>query len=183
MVHNFTESLERGERFEQLLDQHFSQWFSVETVTMEFQRLGIDRIFTKQNGQRFTVEYKTDERAHETGNIFVETVSVKKGETVEKLGWAHTSTAQLLVYYVPGIQRLYIVDMLALRDKLDKWSKQHRTAQADNGGYVGEGLLVPLQKLEKLCRGVQNVTGHVLEQDAKQRTQDRQQDLLRELGY
>lgn len=190
-VHNFSDSLQVGEQYEQLLDAHFGQWFEVEPVTMALQRLGIDRIFTKEvvaeNDSlpgRFTVEYKTDLRAHETGNAYIETVSVKQDGEIKKLGWLHTSTAQILMYYIPGLSQIYIIDVMAMRDQWRKWNKIHRTATADNGDYVGEGLLVPVEKLRRLARGIQKVEdGHISGPDNEPRPESRQQDILRELGY
>ena len=38
---------------------------------MDLQLLGIDRVFTRE-GRSMTVEYKTDRKAKETGNVYVE---------------------------------------------------------------------------------------------------------------
>lgn len=154
MVHKFDESLAFGQYMENLLDDYFSTWFLIEEVSMELQYLGIDRIFTKHStGERFSVEYKADRRAHDTGNVFIETVSVQKGNTIEKLGWALTSTAQRLVYFIPGPNRVYILDMVDIRDMLSKWGDTCKVATAENEGYVGKGLLVPITEIETHARG------------------------------
>lgn len=154
MVHNFKDSLEYGEGVELILDGFFEPWFDITPVTPDQQRLGVDRIFTKlSTGERFSVEYKADRQAHETRNVYIETVSVRKEGKDEKLGWAYTSTAQRLLYFIPGSGIVYILDMIAIRDKLPAWTKKYRTVEADNGDYVGEGILVPVAELDKLARG------------------------------
>ena len=160
MVHKFDESLAFGQYMEQLLDDFFMRWFQIEEVTMDLQRLGIDRIFVKHaTGERFSVEYKADQRASETGNVFIETVSVMKGETVEKLGWALTSTAQRLVYFIPGPNRVYILDMNDIRDMLPKWGERCKMVNVQNEGYVGKGLLVPITEIETHARGRMVIDG------------------------
>lgn len=159
MEHNFDEKLAWGQYMENLLDDYFSTWFSIADVPMALQRLGVDRIFTKRStGERFSVEYKADQRAHETGNVYIETVSVEKDEVIEKLGWAYTSIAQRLVYFIPGPNRLYILDMVDIRDMLSKWGKTCKVATAVNVGYVGKGLLVPITEIETHARGRMVIT-------------------------
>lgn len=186
MTHNFSDSLEVGEKYEGELDEHFSQWFIVKKVSMDLQKLGVDRIFTKRKtGERFTVEYKADSRASETGNMYIETVSVGRDEdTVVTKGWIYTSTAQLLVYFLPDWNRAYIMDMLSLRDKVnEKWIKHHKTARADNGNYWGEGILVPLQKMDKHSRGRVIIDGKISESSPRGRAEHKEKELLEGLGY
>ena len=156
--HNFMDSLAVGEEHEKLLDEFFSRYFDITPATNEEQRLGIDRFFVmKGTGERYSVEYKTDIRAHDTGNAFIETVSVMRGGEVEKLGWVYTSTAQRLLYYIPGMEAVFIFDTMTLRDLVKKW--KYIKAQADNGSYVGEGMLVPMDTIIKHAVGRMAVHG------------------------
>lgn len=153
--------LGKGEKGEQCLDRHFSKRYDIDPVDGKQQRQGIDRIWThKGDGREYTVEYKTDSRTAETGNVFIETMSV---DTEEKLGWAYTSKAQLLVYYVPQCETAYtgtayIVEMTKIKKLLPKWSKAYkdRVVSVPNGdengvNYHTWGILVPLAVFESLC--------------------------------
>ena len=149
MEHDFEEKLVEGEVAEAELDNYFSRWQKIKPVSRELQRLGIDRIWTnKISGTRTTVEYKADSRAADTGNAFIETVSVQS-KTQSKPGWAKTSCAQVLVYYLPNVKRVYVFEMLSIREQLADWGKAYRTAKAVNKDYVGKGILVPLSEFEK----------------------------------
>lgn len=159
-VHKFDVSLKYGEGMEKMLDDYFGKWFDIIPVSPDQQRLGVDRIFTKRlTGERFSVEYKADRQAADTGNVYVETVSVKQYDEVKKLGWALTSTAQRLLYLISGTQTVYILDMVDVRDMLLKWRQRCKKVEVDNGDYVGEGLLVPMAEFETMCRGKHTIDG------------------------
>lgn len=144
--HNWETTLKAGEQGEAILDKYFEQWYWIVSVDSKGQRSGIDRIFTcKATGRVYTVEYKTDMRAAETGRAFIETVSV---DNVEKPGWALTSRAQVLVYYVPPLLKAYLLSMFELKQRLPTWQKAYLMGTAKNEGYNTRGLLVPLTELE-----------------------------------
>ena len=154
MVHKFNESLQYGEGIETMLDAFFSKWFMIEPVTPDLQRLGVDRIFTmNRSKQRFSVEYKADRQAHDTGNAYIETVSVYRDGEIVKFGWANTSIAQRVLYYIEGPRRVYILDLHDIRDMLPKWEKVCKKVDVENEDYSGSGLLVPLTELETMARG------------------------------
>lgn len=154
VVHDFYDKLREGQEYETILDMHFSTWFKTQDYGMDMQRLGVDRIFTKSTGERYTVEYKADIKCGETGNFAIETVSVLTDEgELKKHGWAVTSTAQLLMLYIPSKKLIYIVDMVRLRDHLADWAKKFPTFTAQNKGYVGVGILVPEAEIAKMARG------------------------------
>ena len=161
MVHKFEDSLKYGEKVEALLDDYFEEWFDISPVTPDLQRLGVDRIFVmKSKGHRYSVEYKADRRTQETGNVYIETVSVRKANEptdAYKLGWALTSIAQRLIYYIEGDEVIYILDMKDVRDMLPKWESQYPKAEVVNEKYFGEGILVPVTQLSKLARGVRTL--------------------------
>jgi hypothetical protein len=100
-ANRFEATLIRGTQGESALDDFFRvQGFEVKPVKRFFQERGIDRLFTRGRTTT-TVEYKTDWRAAETGNFFIEVdLQVANGKS-HKPGWAHTFLAQYLVFYVP----------------------------------------------------------------------------------
>ena len=105
-MYKFDAQYRQGQQAETYLDSVFSRWFIVSRVDAAKQRIGIDRIWRgRKRGQRLTVEYKCDRTAASTGNAFIELQSTDRSR-----GWALTSRADWLVYYVPG-QRIYLVRM------------------------------------------------------------------------
>ncbi|HEY8768742.1 MAG TPA: hypothetical protein VIP09_16035 [Dehalococcoidia bacterium] len=154
MTFDFRSQLSKGEAAERLLDEYFSDRYRIFPVDRAAQRSGRDRLFfERDSGERTFVEYKTDWRAQETGNVFVETVSV---DTENKAGWAHTCTADLLFYYVPGrgYEVVYVIEPALLRAELERWSHLYPTRAVQNEGYKTHGLLVPLAEFERLAREV-----------------------------
>jgi hypothetical protein len=148
-VYSFQRQLEQGQEGEKFLDGFFSPDWRIEAATPVQQRQGIDRVFThRANGRALTVEYKTDVKAGMTGNAFVETESVSAGH---KPGWALSSRADYLVYYIPEPATVYIIRMVDLRRQLPIWKARHRTRQVSNVGYVTTGILVPLSELERIA--------------------------------
>lgn len=152
-TYHFPTQLARGETAEAELDAHFGTWFLITKATREQQRHGIDRIFmNKQDGVVSTVEYKTDWRAFETGNAFVETVSVN---TAGKRGWAYTSRSTFLFYHLPSPACLvYILTFSRLRRNLPRWERAYPTRDIQNQGYQTRGLLVPLEEFERTAEEV-----------------------------
>lgn len=151
MTYDFKEQLTAGEKSEKFLDGIFSKDYSVVPVGMDEQRQGIDRIFTRADGTTFAIEYKTDWTASRTGNAFVETVSV---DTANKPGWAYSSQARYLIYYVPGDSLIYVIEFGRLRVHLQRWVNQYPQRAIPNKGYRTRGLLVPLAEFEKIAKQV-----------------------------
>lgn len=147
-MYTFDTQLSKGQASEQELDKFFSEWYDIAPVNMDTQRQGIDRIFTrKDNGRVSKVEYKTDWTASKTHNAFVETVSV---DTTNKPGWAHSSQADYLIYYVPGDDLIYIIAFTRLRSNLSRW-RTYPTKRIPNKGYNTTGILVPLREFERIA--------------------------------
>ena len=150
-MYDFKKQLAAGEQSEAMLDNFFAQWYSITPVGMAEQRQGIDRIFTRTDGTTFPIEYKTDWTASKTGNAFVETVSV---DTANKPGWAYSSKARYLIYYVPGDGLIYVIEFSKLRSHLRRWENQYQARSIPNQGYHTKGLLVPLVEFEKIAKQV-----------------------------
>lgn len=145
----FDTQLTKGEEAERELDARYASAFVIMPVSRDGQRCGIDRIWTRHaDGKALRVEYKADFAAFRTGNAFVETVSV---DTTGKGGWALTSQADLLAYYVVGGGLVYFIYMDKIRHTLPRWKMQYRLVSASNNGYKTWGLLVPLREFEALA--------------------------------
>jgi hypothetical protein len=155
------EQLVEGQRYEAELDEYFSRWYRIEATNGQvgrwLQQHGIDRIFVAKNHEkwRWSVEYKADKRAADTGNAFIETKSV---DTQDKSGWAYTSTAQLLMYYIPPSGVIYVVAMTDLRQKLPQWVRSYPERACLNQDprtgrqYRTLGRIVPLDAFGDVCR-------------------------------
>lgn len=151
-TYDFQKQLTAGEAHEDRLDQYFGRWYFILKVPREMQRYGIDRVFVrKTNIIPVTVEYKADSAATKSGNAFIETVSVDKAD---KPGWAYTSRASQLVYYLPGYDVAYVIEFQALRDQLESWRARYREQSIPNKGYNTRGILVPLQALQQVSTKV-----------------------------
>ena len=141
-IYGFNEQLGIGKWGERFLDAFYHERFIIESVTMEQQRQGLDRIYVgRETGKRFSVEYKTDFTAGRTGNAFIETTSVSATGTK---GWAFTSTAQVLLYFVPPDGTIYALDMLRIKIDAEKLIEEFPLKSAGNKGYETEGVVVSL---------------------------------------
>src|SRR5690606_23251114 len=117
MAYQFDAQHADGLAGEAFLDALFSRWYRIRPASAAQQRRGIDRWFRTAT-RRLAVEYKTDHTAARTGNAFVETVSV---DTAHKPGWAYTSQADYLVYYIPPDGLVYVLRFAVLRRELARW--------------------------------------------------------------
>lgn len=155
MTYNFATKLHEGQKHEQFLDELSAQWYEIREASREEQRRGIDRIFTeKATGLIVKVEYKADTTASRTGNAFVETISV---DTANKPGWAYTSQADWLLYYLPQDGLIYLFELTTLRRHLPRWVKQFPARAIPNEGYKTHGILVPLDEFERYADKVVNL--------------------------
>lgn len=150
MVHDFDDSLKRGhdgeDRVVRFLADEFGHKLRPSSKAEQFR--GIDyHVHDPSTGRRFTIEIKTDEVAQHTDNIFVETVS---NDTTGRKGWAYTCKADFLLYWVKGIDVVYVVQPRKLLTRLDEW-KKYRQAGAQNRGYRTLGRLVPMREFEALA--------------------------------
>lgn len=158
-IHTFDKSLKAAKLYESELDKHFVQSFNINPATLEQERLGIDRFFEHRASRVcYSVEYKTDHKTPETGNVFIETMSV---DTAGKLGWAYTSLAQVLVYFVPEHEYAMRADMTAVKRMLPEW-QAYREAAAWNRSRSGDyyrtvGKLVPLEEFRRVCVDIHDV--------------------------
>lgn len=155
MTYNFAQQMSIGDEQEHRLDEYLSRYFTISPATRDEQRLGIDRHFTdKRTGRSFSVEYKSDKTAGRTGNAFIETISV---DIARKLGWAYTSQALYLFYLVVDPAVLYVLTFAKLRSQLARWAVNYPSRSIPNEGYRTEGILVPLDEIERHSVAVLNI--------------------------
>lgn len=146
-MHDFDDKLAEGQHFERVLDRFFSAEYEVVAVNDFMQRQGKDRIFTpRAGGDFFGVEYKADSVAARTNNAFIETRS-----TDRVAGWAHTSKAHRLVYYIPPRCIAYVIDLNRLRAALPAWEKKYPRKAAENATYNTIGVTVPMAEVEAIA--------------------------------
>jgi hypothetical protein len=141
--HIFQDQLHEGKRAEHFLDIYFARWFHIHPVSLDTElRDGYDRVFQRRNNaERLKIEYKADWQASDTGNAFIETISVYEER---KPGWAYTSQADMLIYFVPPRGAVYMLPLSAIRFMLASWKLRYREVPAPNQGYKTYGILVPL---------------------------------------
>lgn len=145
-IYTFDAQLKIGEEYENKIDLYFSKFYEIEKVSMELQKQGIDRIF-RDKDRLLKIEYKSDEKALKTGNIFIETYSMKP----QKKGWAHTSKSDFIIYYVVG-DAVYVMPTGYVRDTLDMWQALYRTVNCQNKDYESEGILVPILDIKRIFK-------------------------------
>lgn len=152
-VHKFNESIQVGNEGEAILDDFFKEKFVIEEVDLQVQKMGIDRVFTHRKDDTVcTVEYKTDHREGDTGNCFIETWSNKQAK---KRGWAYTSQAQWLYYFLPSSNEVCVIEMLQVKMLVNEWIRKYKVTQCVNksgeGFYNTSGVLVPSSIFKDNC--------------------------------
>lgn len=149
-TYQFDRQLAQGEAGEVQLDRHFCRWYRIFQVSRAYQRRGIDRVFVhRETGKSYTVEYKTDRRAGQTGNAFIETISIDTPPQVA--GWVYTCQADYLVYFCPAPDTIYVLLPAVLRSVVGEWAAKYPARAIRNDGYNTHGVLVPLYELEKVA--------------------------------
>ena len=146
--YDMKDQLEASRIRDEEIDKHFSdKWRISKELPRDHERLGYDRVWIhRETGRRWTVEYKHDTWTHKTGNVFIETESVEG----EKKGWAYTSCARVLVYYVVHGEYAFVVRMDEIERRLDVWEtcypKKSTTTYDKKTGksYNTVGVCVPV---------------------------------------
>ncbi len=94
------------------------------------------------------MQYKTESKAAETGNAFIETVSVDTNETP---GCALTCLAQKYVIFIPPKQEIIVLDTHRLKVHVPKWEDKYGTVSAQNKNYKTLGIPVPLGRIREIA--------------------------------
>lgn len=154
-TYNFDEQMQTGDQGEKIMDDFFAaRGYTIRPATPEEQRRGIDRAFrSPKTGRVSLVEYKSDHTAARTGNAFIETVSV---DSAGKPGWALTSQADYLVYFIPPTGTIYVIPFLAINWELPRWIRDYPPREAQNDGYKTHGVIIPLTELERQALRIYN---------------------------
>ena len=156
-IYDFASQMKQGQKGEQEIISHLTaKGWHCRSSTRDEQRQGIDLIACKSDFCR-SIEIKSDRRASNTGNAFIETVSVFKDDKIIKKGWVYTCQAQYLFYYLPQDLLIYCFKPINLVKYCDRWAKQYRTVSIPNRGYKTKGILVPLHELESTASQIINI--------------------------
>jgi hypothetical protein len=147
--YKFRDQLDQGKRAEHFLDDYFSRWFRIQPVPLDTElREGYDRLFTRRlDGETLKIEYKADWHAARSRHAFIETISIYEDH---KPGWAYSSQADMLIYFVPPLGMIHMIPLGAIRFLLPGWKLRYREVPAPNEGYKTYGVLVPLTVLGRL---------------------------------
>jgi hypothetical protein len=141
-----------GIRGEEAIYRHFSPDWIVTCVSRDLQKFGIDfRFVHKTKSIAYWIEVKTDYRAGKTGNAFIETVSCDARGT---RGWALTSRADYLFYFLPDDLLIYALQPPRLPALVREWTRRYRSVSVPNFDYNTRGILVPLHELETHAKQV-----------------------------
>lgn len=140
---SFAEAKARGDAWEAVVKTALQDAsYNVRTANRDEQRLGIDFYATKR-GDALTaatslkIECKLDDRAAETGHIFIELT------TGQKLGCIFTTTSDYLVWSIG--ERVLIVRPQVLRDIFAQQSERLTLKVCYNpNGYSSSGVLFNL---------------------------------------
>jgi hypothetical protein len=155
-VYGFVEQLEMGKSGEAILDEYFGQWYDIRNVTLAVEKsMGVDREFRRKgDDEMWYVEYKTDSRTQDTGNIFVETMS---NDTLGRYGWAWTTKADLVMYFAMP-DTIYVFKPNKVRDMITTWRGQFGLRKIPNRGYKSHGIPVPEGEFAQVCEAVRRLT-------------------------
>jgi hypothetical protein len=154
-THDFDRSAEVERRWSPVLDRWIRKSYAFfREATDAEQRRGIDRIAIDDLGHEVAIDYKCDERAQWTGNVFMETVSV---DTRRTPGWLYTSDADWILYFVvPEV--VYAFSLSKLRAEIEGWIKRYREVPAKNRSYRTLGVLVPLREARRAAEYVASIS-------------------------
>lgn len=143
--YSFTTQNSIGKQGEEMLDLWLKSKYRITDVSEApyFQERCIDRILEKADGSTIFVEYKFDQAARKTGNIFFETISIdSKGVP----GWGWKTQADYLLTLVPD-QEVIVVRPATLRALM--WQERHSVQDKyiPNVGYQTVGCPIHLNKV------------------------------------
>jgi hypothetical protein len=148
-THTFAAQLAEGQEGEAIIDRWLAARYSdIEPAVMKDQRRGIDRWATDTDGQRVGIEIKSDGQGHRTGNVFVETISVDR---TGKPGWAFTSQADVLIYWLRKNGTGWLLDPATVRAKVWHWTRAYPVKTASNRDYHSYGVLVPTTEFDAIA--------------------------------
>lgn len=146
-THNFVSSNSIGGIGEVIFFSLLSELGKADSVVNDskWQKLGVDFVLDD-----VYYDTKFDTKAFSTGNIAVETVSVRKNGEVKKKGWVHTSKADAISYiYLENENWTVLLLSLPYLKRIIKEDSLKKKS-IRNYGYESEVLLVPLERLKRV---------------------------------
>ncbi|MBM4439771.1 MAG: hypothetical protein FJ027_05095 [Candidatus Rokubacteria bacterium] len=151
---SWAETLEIGRRGEAVLDAVFGPEFIIVKATRDHERQGVDRFFVHRRDGRLIhrVDFKTDEAAGRTGNLALEHVSVVRHGRRAVDGWVHATIADLIIAFVPALDRAFVLAVPALRaawPDILRCFPPRLAATSDRGGYQTLVCCVPIPWLRE----------------------------------
>jgi hypothetical protein len=145
--YSFGAQKEVGDSGEAILDHHLKQRYDIRQPPKRAEiKWKFDR-FLRNGEKRYTVEYKNDTVAQDSGNLFIETVS---NTETEAPGWALDSVAQVVCYRLSGSGHVLFLDVVRIRTNVPMWrvNCESKAIKQDDGSYT-HGLLVPIKQLRE----------------------------------
>lgn len=144
-THSFVSSNNVGSIGESIFFSLLSRLGNVESVVTdkEYQAKGVDFVL---DGVYY--DTKLDTKANHTGNVALETVSVKKDGSVVKQGWVHTTQADCVTYIFLAGTHWNVLFFTPYEMQKMVATPNYQTKQIKNYGYESEVVLVPLADLE-----------------------------------
>lgn len=138
--------LHEGERGELVVWNLFIKSKGIRSVVdvrddMRFREEDVDFLIEDAERQFTKIEVKTDSMAHRTGNFAYE---VESSKTYHTKGCFEKTKADFIAYYVPGLNKIFLVNVGLLRDFVHG-SKLKYVEMGDNA----IGHLIPFEELEK----------------------------------
>lgn len=151
-MHGFDEKRAIEDRWSAVLDGWLLEsGHATRRATRAEEWEGADRVtLGGPDGAGIRIEYKCDERAGLTGNLFIETVS---NDRTGRPGWAHSCRSDFLLYLVVP-STVLVFRPSCIRAALDGWALRYPTRAADNGGYRTLGVYVPIHEAAERCEYV-----------------------------
>lgn len=147
-LYEFDKSRITGDEGEREVARAMSARGYIVTPTIgDLQWQGVDFIITSTSGIEYSVEVKSDDRMHETGNVFMETMSNK--ETGRK-GCIPKTKAQYLVYVDMHTRIQYWSKAVDVKNKIKSWSQRYKTKTTRTkrgiAFFTTEGIIVPFSE-------------------------------------
>ena len=142
-MHEFKASLQAGYEGELFMRHWLSKQYPGlrwEEVDLRTDLSGIDLYVTAKE----SIQVKWDNRAQETGNVFIETISQVEHN---RPGWANKCAADVLYYLCPGLGYLFRIErpVEVLSGLLPAWEGRWGTKDVRNSSWTTRGICVPIQ--------------------------------------
>lgn len=155
LQYSFSVQNKIGKIGEKIIDQWLTKFYQIKDVSTisRYQKAGIDRILTRPDGSEVTAEYKFDNTAKRTGNIFFETISVDREQMP---GWGWSSKADYWIFLIPD-QEILVVRPEQLRNLA--WVKHNELQEKKipNKGYNTLGVPISLLQVRKVAVAIKKL--------------------------